>query len=159
LRGTVTIDIIRHEPKKRGLNRNMMNQATPEGANDYFYHAFEELSIQNMDKIWSHNEGSSCVHPGWELVVGWIAIRLSWIQIFDDTESIKIRVNTLRSRKHGKVAIIICLEEIQALVNGKGLKFGVVATNIFEEAEAKWFLTHHHGSPLSNYFGPNSEIF
>lgn len=78
---------------------------------------------------------------------------------FDDTESIKIRVNTLRSRKHGKVAIIICLEDIQALVNGKRLKFGVVATNIFEEAEAKWFLTHHHGSPLSNYFGPNSEIF
>jgi hypothetical protein len=56
-----------------------MNQATPEGANDSFYHAFEELSIQNMDKIWSHNEGSSCVHPGWELVVGWIAIRRSWI--------------------------------------------------------------------------------
>jgi hypothetical protein len=159
LRGTVTIDTIRHEPKKRGLNRNMMNQATPEGANDYFYHAFEELSIQNMDKIWSHNEGSSCVHPGWELVVGWIAIRRSWIQIFDDTESIKIRVNTLRSRKHGKVAIIICLEDIQALVNGKRLKLGVVSTNIFEEAEAKWFLTHHHGSPLSNYFGPNSEIF
>ena len=75
------------------------------------------------------------------------------------TESIKIRVNTLRCRKHGKVAIIICLEDIQALVNGKGLKFGVVATNIFEEAEAKWFLTHHHGSLLSNYFGPNSEIF
>lgn len=72
----------------------MMNQATPEGANDSFYHAFEELSIQNMDKIWSHNEGSSCVHPGWELVVGWIAIRRSWIQIFADTESIKIRVNT-----------------------------------------------------------------
>jgi hypothetical protein len=35
----------------------------------------------------------------------------------------------------------------------------VVATNIFEETEAKWFLTHYHGSPLSNYFGPNSEIF
>ena len=114
-------------------------------------------------KIWTKSGVTMrvvlCVHPGWELVVGWIAIRRSWIQIFDDTESIKIRVNTLRSRKHGKVAIIICLEDIQALVNGKGLKFGVVATNIFEEAEAKWFLTHHHGSPLSNYFGPNSEIF
>ena len=67
--GAVTIDIIRHEPKKRDLNRNMMNEATPEDANYSFYHAFEELSIQNMDKIWSHNEGSSCVHPGWELVV------------------------------------------------------------------------------------------
>jgi len=138
---------------------NLMNQSSPEDANDSFYQAFEELSIQKMDKIWSHSESSSCVHPGWELVVGWIAIRRSWIQIFDDTESIKIRVNTLRSRKHCKVAIIICLEDIQALVNGKGLKFGVVATNIFEETEAKWFLTHHHGSPLSNYFGPNSEIF
>ena len=45
------------------------------------------------------------------------------------------------------------------LVNDKGLKFGVVATNIFKEPEEKWFLTHHHGSALSNYFRPNSEIF
>ena len=138
---------------------NTMNQSTPEDANDSFYQAFEELSIQYMDKIWSHNEGSSCVHPGWELVLGWIAIRGSWIQIFEDTESIKIRVNTLWYRKHGRVAIIICLENIQALVNDKVLKFGVVTTNIFEEAEGKWFLTHYDGSALSNYFGPDSEIF
>ena len=57
------------------------------------------------------------------------------------------------------MAIMICLEDMQALVNGKGLKFSVVATNIFEEAEEKWFLTHHHGSALSHYFGPKSEIF
>ena len=138
---------------------NTMNQSTPEDANDSFYQAFEELSIQNMDKIWSHSESSSCVHPGWELVVGWIAIRGSWIQIFENTESIKIRVNTLRSRKHCRVANIICLENMQALVNDKCLRFGVVATNIFEDAEEKWFLTHHHGSALSNYFRPNSEIF
>src|SRR6478735_9363462 len=99
---------------------NMMNQSTPESANNSFYQAFEELSIENMDKIWSHSEASSCVHPGWELVVGWIAI-------------------------------IICLEDIHASVNGKGVKFSVVATNIFEEAEDKWFLTHHHGSALSYY--------
>ncbi len=137
---------------------NVMNQSTPEDANDSFYQAFEELSIQNMDKIWSHSEVTTCVHPGWELVVGWIAIRGSWIQIFEDTESIKISVNTLRSRKHGRVAIIICLEHIQALVKGKGHKFGVVTTNLFEKAEETWFLAHHHGSALSNYFGPNSEI-
>jgi hypothetical protein len=60
---------------------------------------------------------------------------------------------------HGRVAIIICLENMQALVNDKGLKFGVVATNIFEEAEEKWFLTHHHGSALSNYFRPILKSF
>jgi hypothetical protein len=49
---------------------NMMNQSTPEDANDSFYQAFEELSIQNMGKIWSHSESSSCGHPGmveWQL--------------------------------------------------------------------------------------------
>ena len=138
---------------------NMMNQSTPESANNSFYQAFEELSIENMDKIWSHSEASSCIHPGRELVVGWIAIRGSWIKIFEDTDNIKLRVNTLRSRKHSRMAIIICLEDIHASVNGKGIKFSVVATNIFEEAEDKWFLTHHHGSALSYYFGPKSEIF
>ena len=32
---------------------NLMNQSTPEGAKDSYHQAFEELLIQNMDKIWS----------------------------------------------------------------------------------------------------------
>ena len=54
-----------------------------------FYDAFERLSIDMMDNVWKHDENVICVHPGWELLVGWLAIRESWIMIFQNTDQIQ----------------------------------------------------------------------
>jgi hypothetical protein len=45
--------------------------------NAEFYHAFESLSIDMMDKLWKHDENVVCIHPGWDLFTGWLAIRES----------------------------------------------------------------------------------
>jgi SnoaL-like protein len=44
--------------------------------NAKFYHAFEVLSIDMMDNLWKHDENVICVHPGWELLVGRLAVRV-----------------------------------------------------------------------------------
>ena len=44
-------------------------------SNAEFYHAFEMLSIDKMDNLWKHDENVICVHHGWEILVGWLAIR------------------------------------------------------------------------------------
>jgi ketosteroid isomerase-like protein len=128
-----------------------------ENANTEFYEAFENLSITMMESIWSHNDNCICIHPGWEMFVGWIAIRESWETIFTNTEIIKFTITNSKIRTYQEViAVITCLENIEMFQNEKKIQLGVVATNIFEynKSQKKWLIVHHHGSPLSNYFPP-----
>jgi hypothetical protein len=128
-----------------------------ENANAIFYEAFENLSITMMESIWSHNDNCICIHPGWEMFVGWIAIRESWMTIFANTENIKFTITNSKSRIYQEViAVITCLENIEMFQKEAKIQSGVVATNIFEynRSQTKWLMVHHHGSPQSNYFPP-----
>ena len=128
-----------------------------ENANTKFYEAFENLSIIMMESIWSHNDNCICIHPGWEMFVGWLAIRESWVTIFANTENIKFTINNSKTRiYHEVIAVITCLENIEMFRNEVKIQSGVVATNIFEydNNQKRWLLIHHHGSSLSNYFPP-----
>ena len=129
-------------------------------ANTEFYHAFECLSIEMMDKLWKHDENIICIHPGWDLFTGWLAIRESWMTIFANTEMIKFTITNTKIRTFDKVAVVVCLENIETTsADGRVIKIGVIATNIFEQRNSEqpneWLLVHHHGSPLTNYIPPN----
>jgi ketosteroid isomerase-like protein len=126
-------------------------------ANAEFYNAFENLSIEIMDKMWKHDENIVCIHPGWDLFTGWLAIRESWITIFSNTEMIRFSITNTKVRIFdNKIAVVVCLENIETtLANGQAIKIGIIATNIFERNELnKWLLIHHHGSPITNYIPP-----
>ena len=127
--------------------------------NTQFYRAFEKLSIEMMDNLWKHDENVICIHPGWDLFTGWLAIRESWITIFENTEMIKFTITNTKIRTFdNKVALVVCLENIETtLADGRVVKIGVIATNIFERNEQsnQWLLIHHHGSPVTNYMQPN----
>jgi ketosteroid isomerase-like protein len=58
---------------------------------------------------------------------------------------------------NNKIAVVVCLENIETTsANGRLIKIGVIATNIFERNELnQWLLIHHHGSPVTNYIPPN----
>lgn len=126
-----------------------------ENANIRFYEAFESLSIDKMEEVWSHKDGTICVHPGWDLFTGWLAIRESWVRIFQNTEAIKFVITNTKIRIVNDIAIVVCLENIESKVDGEDVRFGVLATNIFERQNNKWLMTHHHGSTVSNYLPPN----
>lgn len=126
-------------------------------SNGKFYHAFEVLSIEMMDNLWKHDESIICVHPGWDLLVGWLAIRESWVTIFQNTEMIKFNITNTRVRlfDNGDMGVVVCQENIESSVNRQQDKIGIIATNIFERYENRWFLIHHQGSSISNYMPPN----
>jgi SnoaL-like domain len=126
-------------------------------SNAEFYHAFEGLSIDMMDTLWKHDENVICVHPGWELLVGWLAIRESWVMIFQNTEAIKFNITNPKIRlfDNNGIGIIVCQENIESSVNGQQDKIGVIATNVFKRCENRWLLIHHQGSSISNYMPPN----
>jgi ketosteroid isomerase-like protein len=123
--------------------------------NSEFYHAFENLSIERMEGLWKHEDNVVCIHPGWDLFTGWLAIRESWITIFRNTEMIKFIITNTKVRVFDNIAVAVCLENIETLVNGEIVRLGVIATNIFEQMENQWLLIHHHGSSVSNYIRPN----
>ena len=122
-----------------------------------FYHAFEDLSIEKMDTLWKHDDNIVCIHPGWDLFTGWLAVRESWMTIFHNTEMIKFIITNIKIRIFDNIAIVVCLENIQTSVNRQTVRFGVTATNIFEydNKNREWLLIHHHGSSVSNYLAPN----
>ena len=124
--------------------------------NTQFYHAFESLSIEMMDKLWKHDENVVCIHPGWDLSSGWLAIRESWITIFSNTETIKFIITNTKVRIFNNIAVVVCLENIETSINSQAIKIGIIATNIFERNELnQWLLIHHHGSSVTNYIQPN----
>jgi ketosteroid isomerase-like protein len=123
--------------------------------NSEFYHAFETLSIERMEGLWKHEDNVVCIHPGWDLFTGWLAIRESWIAIFHNTEMIKFIITNTKLRVFDNIAVVVCLENIETSVNGEIVRLGVIATNIFEQMENQWLLIHHHGSSVSNYIPPN----
>jgi ketosteroid isomerase-like protein len=123
--------------------------------NTEFYHAFENLSIERMEGLWKHEDNIVCIHPGWDLFTGWLAIRESWITIFRNTEMIKFIITNTKVRVFDNIAVVVCLENIETLLNGEIVRLGVIATNMFEQMENQWLLIHHHGSSVSNYIPPN----
>lgn len=126
-----------------------------EKINSRFYEAFESLSIEKMEAVWSHGDNTVCVHPGWDLFTGWLAIRESWVRIFQNTEAIKFVITNTKIRIVNDIAIVVCLENIESVIDRQNVKFGVLATNIFQRYNNKWLMIHHHGSTVSNYLPPN----
>src|SRR5919205_2166987 len=130
--------------------------------NNEFYHAFENLSIEMMERVWKHVDNAVCIHLGWDLFTGWLAIRESWITIFRNTDMIRFVITNTKVRifdnnSNRIVAVVVCLENIETtLANKQVIKIGVIATNIFERNELnQWLLIHHHGSSVTNYIPPN----
>ena len=128
--------------------------------NGEFYRAFESLSIERMEKLWKHDENIICIHPGWDLFTGWLAIRESWIAIFENTEIIKFTITNTKVRTfdNNKIAVVVCVENIETTsTDVRIIRIGIIATNIFERNEKlnQWLLVHHHGSPVTNYIPPN----
>jgi hypothetical protein len=96
-----------------------------------------------------------------------MAVRESWVTIFQNTVRIKFIITNAKIRVFDNViAVVVCLENIQSTVNQS--KRRVVSTNIFErqftvdeynnEYNEKWLMIHHHGCPVSNYIPPNVSI-
>lgn len=116
-------------------------------SNRRFYRALETLDLQAMDALWLHAPFSHCVHPGWEALVGWDAIRASWERIFASTGWLRVTPTALRVELVGEVAVVTCTENITAKSQENVGLAVAAATNLFLKTPSGWRLFHHHASP------------
>lgn len=75
-----------------------------------------------MDSLWKHDDNVLCIHPGWDLLTGWLAIRESWITIFHNTEMLRFIITNTKVRIFDSIAVVVCLENIETSVNGQVIK-------------------------------------
>ena len=126
-----------------------------EEINNRFYQAFQSLSIERMDRLWDHGDDIVCIHPGWELFTGWLAIRESWVTIFQNTTSIRFLITNTKVRLLNDLVIAVCLENIESVSGHNTIRSGILSTNIFKKSNSQWMMIHHHGSIVANYMPPN----
>ncbi|KAF3883958.1 MULTISPECIES: nuclear transport factor 2 family protein [Nostocales] len=116
--------------------------------NDAFYRAFEKKDIEAMGVVWSQGTGSVCVHPGWNVLNGWKDIRNSWVKIFNNTAYVEIDTDIMTVEVRENIAYVVLMENVLQITNGRKLKAQSIATNVFELLGGKWYLVHHHASPV-----------
>ncbi|MFH7030135.1 MAG: nuclear transport factor 2 family protein [Heteroscytonema crispum UTEX LB 1556] len=116
--------------------------------NEAFYRAFEKKDIEALSTVWSQGTGSICIHPGWNVLRGWKEIRNSWERIFKNTAYIEINTDIITAEVRDTIACIVLVENLLQVIDGRRIEAKSMATNVFEFLGGKWYLIHHHGSPI-----------
>jgi ketosteroid isomerase-like protein len=116
-------------------------------ANERFYRALEGLDLEAMDEIWLHESWVRCIHPGWDVLVGWEVVRTSLRQIFDSTRWIRVTPTAVDVAPFGDIGIVSCAENITAASEGDVNLAVAQATNVFRRIDGRWRMILHHASP------------
>jgi hypothetical protein len=117
-------------------------------ANARFYRVLEELDLEEMEGLWMHEGWVRCLHPGWEPLTGWEAVRRSFEQIQAGTQWIRITPTAIAGAVYGPLGVVSCAENITA---SRADNVGVAlahATNLFVSQPAGWRMIHHHASSV-----------
>ena len=119
---------------------------TPDEAETAFYEAFERADLAAMMTVWAETDAIVCVHPRGPRLVGFDAVRDSWIQIFAGGRRIRVRPTEVRRYDGNSVAVHTLVEAIGA--PGERATQSVCATNVYELTDGGWRMVVHHATPL-----------
>lgn len=110
-------------------------------ANAAFYAAFASRDLAAMADVWADDNGVSCIHPGWNVLRGRVAVLESWESILANPAQPRVVAGGAQATVMGEGAVVVCRE----LVGGNPL----AATNVFRREGDAWKLVHHHAGPVA----------
>lgn len=121
-----------------------------EQANERFYRALEKADLDAMADVWLHAEWVKCVHPGWDLLIGWERVRASWAAIFGGGTGMRVAAEEVAVRVEGDFALVSCYEQLAVFLDRTSAPTAVrtTATNLFQRVADEWRMIHHHASPV-----------
>ena len=119
-----------------------------EAANTAFYRALESGILERMDEVWAHEVWVRCVHPGWDLLIGWHRVRESWEMIFESGQKMRATPSDVWVQAIGNFAWVTCTENITVFNESSFDSALAAATNLFVLRDGNWLMVHHHASPI-----------
>jgi ketosteroid isomerase-like protein len=117
-------------------------------ANKNFYRALQALDLEEMESVWLQEDWVRCLHPGWDMLEGWEAVRESWQQIFEGTKFLRVSVGVQWTRVEKEIAWVCCTERISSAAEGRFETAYVQSTNLYMLRGGSWRLILHHASHL-----------
>jgi ketosteroid isomerase-like protein len=117
-------------------------------ANLAFYEALRSLDIARMEAAWLQEDWVRCLHPGWELLLGWEEVQRSWAAIFHSTRQILISISRPVVQIVGDTAWVSCLEDVTTAQEDSISTALIETTNIFVRLRGRWLMVHRHTTPL-----------
>ena len=118
-------------------------------ANASFYDAFGQRNIAAMDAAWARQSPVTCVHPGWDVLVGRDAVLASWRDILGGQGAPPIMCTNAVVYLYGETASVVCIERLPG--------GALVATNVFVREDGRWRMVHHHAGPIANSALPSED--
>lgn len=119
----------------------MDTEATISFANETFYAAFASRDFDAMDTLWAESVPVSCIHPGWNPIMGRDQVMESWRAILTNPAAPTIMCRQPTVHRMGNAALVLCFEVI--------LDSTLAATNAFILEKGEWRMVHHQASPLN----------
>jgi uncharacterized protein (TIGR02246 family) len=121
---------------------------TPEDAETAFYEAFERGDIAAMMAVWAESDDIVCVHPQGPRLVGFEAVRDSWVQIFSGASQVRVRTAELQKFDGQSVCVHALVEILSASGSTQGPSQSMCATNVYELTDDGWRMVLHHSTPM-----------
>ena len=117
--------------------------------NQRFYDAFNKNDIELMIGVWLNDPISQCIHPGWDVLIGFENIMTSWQKIFAAAQDLEIKLSHVDVTASENLAWVTCQENLFSIVSS-GLQLSKVhSTNLFKMMNGEWKMILHHASPVS----------
>ncbi len=125
-----------------------MTQHALRAANEAFYAAFASLDHERMTDLWARNTNVTCVHPGWDLVIGPEAVAQSFRSVFEGTSQIQFRIEIASITAGPTLGWVVCREILLTDVQGMPVENAMTAINTFVLEDNVWRVAHHHTAPM-----------
>lgn len=109
--------------------------------NQAFYDAVVTGNIEALDALWVERADVTCIHPGWDALIGRDEVMASFRAIFSGGGAPRIQCVDATARLFGETAIVVCGEVLDGTY--------LIATNVFVREGAGWRLCHHQAGPVS----------
>lgn len=127
---------------------SMSNEKDVLAVNQAFYRAFAKNDLKTMTDLWSNGTGSLCIQPGKDAIQGWEKIQTSWATLFKCGHRVEIETDVITTEVNGDFAYVVLIENWTQVNRVNRLQAQSMGTNIFERLGQKWYLVHHHSSPI-----------
>jgi ketosteroid isomerase-like protein len=126
----------------------MISKETLMEVNKNYYKAFENFDLDTMSQIWSNTDDVVCIHPGWDILIGWEKVREGWKKIFMEETLLKFTIRNPNTIILDDIGIVSCVEEIFISSRDTISQTFIATTNLFKATEQGIKLFYHHSSPI-----------